>query len=371
MLDAFNTQDAFELIRREALDLCIVDVHMPGMDGLSFIEAARKIDPALGYVIFSGFDSDENLRRAIPLHVFEFLPKPLPDRSRFERILPDWIKRTRERRGELAAAECTAILVRDLELAKIEREVEATASESAREALFQTAGLLTTAQALLLNAAHVLEPAIKSDPKFSQTLRSLREARNHVDTASSITDEYFGSAYANRDSAAAIIDPCCRHAIAIAQRLTRGDSDQNAVDHRTLGTEVAIAGLTGIDFLLLLVPAIVQALRLATPGTTSRIQCDSLTRLDEAHRGMRGQDFMWINRRNALLSSPGMLISILVNADAPIESEAASWLKGSTTDRLKIPLHGLIAGVQKGKGLAGVAIRPHSQRFEILVALPV
>jgi len=371
LINAFNPEEALAVIEREPLDLCIVDVQIPGMNGLTFIEAARKIDPALGYVIFSGFDTDENLRRAIPLQVFEFLPKPLPDRSRFERMLPNWIERTRTRRKELALTKDTTALVRDLELARIEREVEATASESARDALFQAAGILTTAQALLLNAFHLLEPVIKSDPKLSQALRSLREARNQVDVASGITDEYFGSAYANRDSSAAIVDLCSRHAIAIAQRLTRGGHDQQAVDHRTLGREVAVAGLTGIDFLILLVPLIVQALTLATPGTTTRIQCDSLARLDEAHRGMRGQDFIWINRRNALLSSPGVLLSILASADAPLESGAVAWLRGSTTEQLSIPPRGLITGVQKSKGLAGVAIRPHCQRFEILVALPV
>lgn len=371
LVDAFDPKEALAIITREALDLCIVDVQMPGMDGLTFIETARKIDPALSYVIFSGFDTDENLRRAIPLQVLEFLSKPLPDRSRFERMLPVWIEHTRARRKELAFTENSSALVRDLELARIEREVEATASESARDALFQTAGMLTTAQALLLNVAHILEPAIKSDPKFSQSLRSLREARNQVDAASSITDEYFNSAYANRDSSAAIVDPCCRHAITIAQRLVHGGLDQQSVDHRTLGREVAIAGLTGMDFLLLLVPVIVQALRLATPGTTSRVQCDSLARLDEAPRGMRGQDFMWINRRNALLSSPGILLSVLSNADALRESEATNWLSGNTNSRLNVSIRGLISGIQKGKGLAGVAIRPNCQRLEILVALPV
>jgi len=371
LVDAFSPAEALNVITHESFDLCIVDVQMPGMDGLTFIAAARRIDPALGYVIFSGFDHDENLRRAIPLQVLEFLSKPLPERSKFESLLPEWIEHTRNRRKEIALAGNAAILVRDLELALIEREVEATASESAREALFQTAGMLTTAQALLLNAAHILEPVLKADPKFSQAHRILRETQNQVDAAATTTDEYFSSAYANRDTSAAIVDCCCRDAISIARRLVHTACDQQTVDHRTIGREVAVAGLTGMDFLVLLVPAIVQALRIATPGTTSRVQCDSLVRLDETYRGMRGQDFIWINRRNALLSSPGILISILVNGDALLESEAANWLKGQTSELLKTSIRGMIKGIQKGKGLAGVAIRPNRQRFEILVALPV
>lgn len=371
LTDAYTSEEALTCIGREAFDLCIVDLQVPGMNGLKFIEEARKVDPALGYVIFSGFDSEENLHRAIPLQVLEFLTKPLPDRNRFERKLPEWIDQTRSRRKELELSKNTAAIVRDLELARIEREVEAIASESAREALFHTTGMLTTAQALLFNATHILEPAVKRDAALSQAVRSLREARQQVDAASAITDEYFGSAYANRESSAANVDPCTRHAIAIAQRLTQGKTEQQAVDHRTLGREVAIAGLTGIDFLTLAVPLIVQTLSLAAPGTTCRVQSDSLARLDEAHTGLRGRDFMWINRRNALLSGPGILLSILGNADAPSEANATAWLRGNTTEELRIPIRGLISGVQKCKGLAGVAIRPHSQRFEILVALPV
>jgi len=371
LLSAFNSKEALALIEREPIDLCIVDVQMTEVDGLTFIEIAKKIDPALGYIVFSGFDSDENLRRAIPLQVFDFIPKPLPDRNHFERVLPKWIDRTRARRNELQLVKNASLAVRDLELARIERDAEAIASESAREALFQAAGTLTTAQALLLNAAYLFEPVAKNDPRLSPAQRSLREARQQVDAASMITDAYFGSAYANRDSSPAIVDACSRHAITIAQRLVHSRQDQNTIDHRVLGREVALAGLPGLDFLTLLVPLIVQALTVATPGTTCRVQCDSLPRLDEAHRGMRGQDFVWINRRNAMVSSPGVLLSIQANADAPSELEATSWLRGNTSPYLIIPIRGLIGGVQKCKGLAGVAIRPHSQRFEILVALPV
>ncbi|MEJ1973295.1 MAG: response regulator [Lacunisphaera sp.] len=371
MVSASTPQEALSLIAGEPFDLCIADVQMPGMNGLTFIETAKKVDPALGYVIFSGFDSDENLRKAIPLHVFDFVTKPLPDRHRFERQIPGWIERTRKKRLELAQTRNTEAIVRDLEVARIEREVESTASESAREALFQTAGRLTTAQALLLNACHVLEPVIKNDPRLTQAVRSLREARDQVEVASGITDEYFGSAYANRDSSPALIDLCTRHAIAIGSRLAGAEARQQAIDHRILGQEITAAGLTGIEFLILLVPAIVQTLKLAAPGSTSRIQCDLVTRLDEAYRGTRANDFLWINRRNALLSNPGVKISVVANTAAPPEADVAAWLREKPTKLLSIPSHGLITGIQTSKGLAGVAIHPEATRFEIVLVLPI
>jgi CheY-like chemotaxis protein len=371
VISVFSPREALGQLKDEPLDLCIVDIQMPGMNGLAFIEAAREIDPALGYLIFSGFDSDENLRKAIPLQVFDFIPKPLPERSQFEKRLPDWIDRTRARRRELAQAKNTDAIVRDLELARIESAVESTASESAREALFQTAGILTTAQALLLNATHLFDSGPKSDPRLSQAVRSLQEARHQVETAAAITDEYFASAYADRDSSPALVDLCTRHAIAIGSRRAATDERRLLVDHQSLGRETSVSGLTGIEFLVLLVPPIVQALKLATDGSTTRIQCSLLARLDEVHHGIRGNDFIWINRRNARLSNPGVLLSILTNAVAPTEPEAAAWLRGQPRARLQVSVGGLISGIQKCKGLAGVSIHPHANRFEVLVALPI
>src|SRR5882762_2413488 len=98
LTSCLGTCEALEIIARERFDLCLVDIHMPEMDGLKFIEAAQQKDPALGYVVFSAFDTDENLRRAIPLEVFEFIGKPLPERHGFEARLPEWVERTRTRR---------------------------------------------------------------------------------------------------------------------------------------------------------------------------------------------------------------------------------------------------------------------------------
>src|SRR4051794_1989067 len=83
-----DARQALALLPAERFDLCIVDIHMPHMDGLAFVAAAQQSDPALGYLLLSAFDTDENLRRAIPLGVYEFIPKPLPARAGFEDRLP-------------------------------------------------------------------------------------------------------------------------------------------------------------------------------------------------------------------------------------------------------------------------------------------
>src|SRR4051812_39341945 len=134
---------ALEHLRDEKFDLCIVDIHMPVMDGLSFIREARRLDPQLGYVVLTAFDTDENLRRSIPLQVYDFLPKPLPEDEAFEVKVIEWVERTRRMRREHNLAANAQSLAMSLQDATIEREVEFVASESSREALIQAATLLT------------------------------------------------------------------------------------------------------------------------------------------------------------------------------------------------------------------------------------
>src|SRR5688572_17434984 len=76
---SFGGPDALRKLSQDRFDLCFADIHMPEMDGLRFIDAARTIDPQLGYVVLSAFDTDDNLRRTIPLQVYDFISKPLPE----------------------------------------------------------------------------------------------------------------------------------------------------------------------------------------------------------------------------------------------------------------------------------------------------
>lgn len=366
-----SPSEALTVIGSQAFDLCIVDVHMPEMDGLAFIETARALDPALGFVVLSGFDSEENLRRAIPLQVLEFIGKPLPDRAGFEERIPEWIAYTQNRRRELTLAKGSETIERDLELALIERDVESTASESAREALLQTANLLTTVQALLLSASHALDPLHRADPRLAAVLRSLQEARRNAEQAGAIAEGYFGSAYADRESSPAVIDPCLRHAVAISLRLAKAEERRLVVDLTPLGRELLASGLTGIDFLLMFVPVLIQTLAVAATGTTVQLHCEELVRLEDAIANPRRRSFLWINRRNATISGPGILLSIRASATALDESVARAWLSGNTTPVLHVPSRGLLHGVQKARGLLGFAVRPATGRFEIVLALPV
>jgi two-component system, cell cycle sensor histidine kinase and response regulator CckA len=76
VITADNGEDALEIINRgDPIDLLISDVVMPGMDGPTMVEEARKSRPELKILFMSGY-AEEQLRNSIDVGNVSFLPKP-------------------------------------------------------------------------------------------------------------------------------------------------------------------------------------------------------------------------------------------------------------------------------------------------------
>lgn len=74
---AFNGLEALELARAARPEILLVDIDMPVMDGLTFIEKARRELPESRMIIISGYDRFEYAKRAISLGVSDYLLKPI------------------------------------------------------------------------------------------------------------------------------------------------------------------------------------------------------------------------------------------------------------------------------------------------------
>lgn len=365
-----SAREALARLQAERFDLCIADIHMPQMNGLTFIETAQKIDPSLSYVVLSAFDTDENLRRAIPLQVCEFLPKPLPDKAGFEARIPEWVEATRRRRREHELAGEASGIASDRDIARLERDIEIVASETARDALLQTANLLTTIHAHLMTTTGALAPRAKLDAGIAHVLRGLEEARRTADAAMTVAEGFFGSAYGNRDSSPALVDSGLRDAVSIASRINRANETNKTVDISGFDDRVPVRGVSGIEFLLMMVPAIGAALSAARQDTTTRIQAGSLGRLDCIAKDSAWRDYFWINRRNALLSHPGLVLSLAAPGPALSRAEAEAWLQGTHAPLAHLAARGLLHGIQQARGLLGFAVTSPPGDFRLVLVLP-
>jgi two-component system cell cycle sensor histidine kinase/response regulator CckA len=76
VITADNGEDALEVLARgEDIALLISDVVMPGMDGPTMVQEARKTRPDLKILFMSGY-AEEQLRNSIDIEHVNFLPKP-------------------------------------------------------------------------------------------------------------------------------------------------------------------------------------------------------------------------------------------------------------------------------------------------------
>ncbi|MFH2007319.1 MAG: sigma-54 dependent transcriptional regulator [bacterium] len=77
VVNATNGREALDLVRTRAVDLILLDVLMPEMDGLAALGALRAELPELPVVMMSGNASIESAVQATKLGALDFLEKPL------------------------------------------------------------------------------------------------------------------------------------------------------------------------------------------------------------------------------------------------------------------------------------------------------
>lgn len=67
---------ALTLLRQKSFDLALIDLRMPGKNGLEIVEQAAAIDPDLVSVIFTAYGTIESAVEAVKKGAFNYLTKP-------------------------------------------------------------------------------------------------------------------------------------------------------------------------------------------------------------------------------------------------------------------------------------------------------
>jgi two-component system response regulator PilR (NtrC family) len=73
---AANAEEGLQLVRSVPFDSVIVDVMMPGMDGISALDELKKIDEELPVLMITAFASVENAIAAMKRGAFDYITKP-------------------------------------------------------------------------------------------------------------------------------------------------------------------------------------------------------------------------------------------------------------------------------------------------------
>ncbi len=71
-----NGQAAVEYVRTHPVDVMIVDLRMPGMDGLEVVQVLNQLSPETEVILLTAFGSTETAIQALRLRIHDYLLKP-------------------------------------------------------------------------------------------------------------------------------------------------------------------------------------------------------------------------------------------------------------------------------------------------------
>ena len=83
---AASGEEALTLFEKQRPDVVLLDLEMPGMDGVEVIRQLRKKSPGVKIVVFTAFDTDERILSAVQAGAKGYLLKGVPRSELFEAI---------------------------------------------------------------------------------------------------------------------------------------------------------------------------------------------------------------------------------------------------------------------------------------------
>ncbi|MDX9723445.1 MAG: response regulator [Myxococcota bacterium] len=73
---ASSGAEALEVVRREDFDLVLTDLRMPGMDGLTLINALKQLAPQLRVIVATGYATAETSAQCAASGAYALIKKP-------------------------------------------------------------------------------------------------------------------------------------------------------------------------------------------------------------------------------------------------------------------------------------------------------
>ncbi|HPC42301.1 MAG TPA: sigma-54 dependent transcriptional regulator [Spirochaetota bacterium] len=74
--DYSSPEQALKKLEDDLFDIAIVDMKMPGIDGISFLYKSREINSSMDFIMITAYGSIENAVEAIKIGAFDYITKP-------------------------------------------------------------------------------------------------------------------------------------------------------------------------------------------------------------------------------------------------------------------------------------------------------
>ncbi len=179
---ATNGEEALAKLKEKGFGLILLDLKMPGMDGMEVLRRVREIRPDIRVIIITAYGTIESAVEAMKLGAVDFIQKPFsPEEIRelVSRVMD------REKLDEQKVVDYGS----SLELAKrcvgdrhfdaaIEHVRKAISLDPSRPEAFNLLGALTEIQGDRIEAQKNYRAALSLDPSYEPAIKNLQRSTN-------------------------------------------------------------------------------------------------------------------------------------------------------------------------------------------------
>ncbi|MGD9823499.1 sigma-54-dependent transcriptional regulator [Desulfobacter sp.] len=108
---AYSGQEALDLLEKTQIDVVILDIRMPGMDGIETLKKIKAGHPLVEVILLTGHGSTETAVEGMKEGAFDYLMKPADFEDISTKLANAW-KRKDEQEERIRKAEARLLLRR-------------------------------------------------------------------------------------------------------------------------------------------------------------------------------------------------------------------------------------------------------------------
>ncbi|MDV2503851.1 MAG: response regulator [bacterium] len=77
VVEAYSGDEAIEVYKRESPDVVLLDIRMPGKDGVETLHELKELDPEASVIMVTAVNEEDIAKEAMDEGAFEYITKPI------------------------------------------------------------------------------------------------------------------------------------------------------------------------------------------------------------------------------------------------------------------------------------------------------
>lgn len=109
VVKAFSGDEAMENLKTHKADVVVLDVSMPGKDGITTLQEIKQLNPIIEVIMLTGHATVDTAVQGMKLGAFDYLMKPTETKDLIEKLVKAY-KRKCEQEDRIRDAEIKRIM---------------------------------------------------------------------------------------------------------------------------------------------------------------------------------------------------------------------------------------------------------------------